>query len=231
MHLSDRPCIVTDDPADYLLIVPATYPTQALPRYMTQTEVRAFLRGIENPRDRALFSLIYLYGLRVGEAVMLHRADVDLERARIVVRRNKGGVWTERPLFSSVRTQLDAYFAAYGEPHDALFPGRGGPLKKRQVQSLFTTYRDRSGLNRRYTCHCLRHSIATHLLDAGVPLEFVQDHLGHRNIKSTSIYARITDRNRAAQFRKLEASPWIVHPEPRKEQPCQPPLAAETADT
>jgi integrase len=197
---------------------------------MTQVEVRAFLCGIGSPRDRALFSLIYLYGLRVGEAVLLDRAAVDLDRSRLVVRRVKGGVWTERPLFSSVKAQLEDYFAECGEPAGALFPGRGGALRKRQIQALFSRYRDGAGLSRRYTCHCLRHSIATHLLDAGVPLEFVQDHLGHRNIKSTSIYARITDQNRAAQFRKLEASPWIVHPEHRKEPPCAHPKVAEAAD-
>jgi integrase len=229
VHLSESPCIVTDDPTDYLLLMAAAPPNayQALPRYMTQTEVRAFLREIRNVRDRALFSLIYLYGLRVGEAVLLERTDVDLDRARIVVKRNKGGVWTERPLFSSVRSQLDYYFTTCGEPTDALFPGRDGALKKRQIQTLFTRYRDNAGLSHRYTVHCLRHSIATHLLNAGVPLEFVQDHLGHRNIKSTSIYARITDRNRAAQFKRLESSPWIVHPgttmHERKEESCEEP--------
>lgn len=100
-----------------------------------------------------------------------------------------------------------------GAPADSpLFPGRSGPLRKRQIQALFTRYRDRAGLDRRYTCHGLRHSIATHLLDAGVSLEFVQDHLGHQSIRSTSIYARITDQRRAAVFRELEASPWIVNP-------------------
>jgi integrase len=196
---------------------------------MTQTEVRAFLHSIENARDRVLFSIIYLYGLRVGEAVLLLRDDIDLPRGRIIVKRVKGGVWTERPLFSSVRVQMEAYFADLGEPTGALFPGRDGALRKRQIQALFTLYRDRARLNRRYTTHCLRHSIATHLLDAGVPLEFVQDHLGHRNIKSTSIYARITDRNRAAQFRKLEVSPWIVHPE-RKEESCAHAQVAEAAN-
>jgi site-specific recombinase XerD len=70
----------------------------------------------------------------------------------------------------------------------------------------------KAGLPQRLTTHSLRHSIATHLLDAGASLEFVQDHLGHRNIRSTAIYARITDRHREALFRRLESSPWIVQP-------------------
>ncbi len=148
---------------------------------------------------------------------MLEREDIDFDRARIVIRRVKGGVWTERPLFTTVCEQLTAFVDDDPTPRGALFTGRAGSLKKRQIQSLFTRYRDRAGLSRRYTCHSLRHSIATHLLDAGLPLEFVQDHLGHRNIRSTTIYARVTDHYRATVFRKLESSPWIVKPIPRKE--------------
>jgi site-specific recombinase XerD len=86
-------------------------------------------------------------------------------------------------------------------------------LKKRRIQALFTRYRDAAGLRRDLTCHSLRHAIATHLLDAGVPLEVIQDHLGHQSIRSTSIYARITSHRRAALFEELERSPWVVHPD------------------
>lgn len=186
---------------------------QPLPRYLTQEEVRRFLAAAAGPRDRALFALVYLYGLRVGEVALLRRGDVDLDRARIVIRRLKGGVWTERPLFSWAAGILRWYLGEQALPEDApLFPGRSGPLRKRQIQALFSRYRDRAGLSPRYTCHGLRHAIATHLLDAGCALEFVQDHLGHRSIRSTSIYARITDRHRTAVFRRPESSPWIVRP-------------------
>jgi site-specific recombinase XerD len=188
-------------------------PTQRLPRYLTQAETRAFFDAIGKFRDLTLFSLIYLYGLRVSEATLLERGDVDLERSRLVVKRVKGGVWAERPLFEAVESLLRLHLAGTHNHADApLFAGRRGALKKRQIQTLFARYRDRAGLSPRYTAHSLRHSIATHLLDAGATLEFVQDHLGHQSIRSTSIYARITDRHRAALFKKLEASPWIVQP-------------------
>jgi integrase/recombinase XerD len=186
-------------------------PSQRLPRYLTQLEVRAFLSTIRSLRDRALFVLIYHYGLRVGEVALLHREDVDLERGRIVIKRLKGGAWTEQPLFSTTARLLRRYLGARASD-EPLFRGRRGALKKRQIQALFVRYRDLAGLDSRYTCHGLRHSIATHLLDAGVALEFVQDHLGHQSIRSTSIYARITDRHREALFRQLERSPWIVQP-------------------
>jgi len=188
-------------------------PAQRLPRYLSQAEVARFFSAIATPRDRALFGLIYLYGLRVGEVALLRVSDVDLERGRIIVRRLKGGAWSERPLFHSAAKLVMALPNIRAiDSAVPLFAGRRGPLRKRQIQALFERYRDRAELPRTFTCHCLRHSIATHLLDAGVALEFVQDHLGHQSIRSTSIYARITDHHRAAVFERLESSPWIVQP-------------------
>lgn len=189
---------------------------QRLPRYLTQPETQAFFSAIASPRDRALFALIYHHGLRVGEVALIARGDVDLARGRILVRRLKGGRWSEQPLFGATHQLLAHHLAELAE-EDArapLFSGRAGPLQRRQIQSLFCRYRDAVGLVRHYTCHSLRHSIATHLLDAGMNLEFIQDHLGHQDIRSTTIYARITDRHRVAQFRRLENSPWIIHPAP-----------------
>ncbi|MEK7315646.1 MAG: site-specific integrase [Candidatus Eisenbacteria bacterium] len=186
---------------------------QEIPRYLTQDEVRRLFGVIDSARDRALFAILYLYGLRVGEVAFLRVGDIDLERSRIVVRRSKGGVWTERPIFSVVARLLRRYFGTSALAlDDPLFLGRSGPLQKRQIQSLFARYRDLAGLRPALTCHGLRHAIATHLLDAGCSLEFVQDHLGHRTIRSTSIYARISDQNRLGVFQRLEASPWIVYP-------------------
>jgi integrase len=162
--------------------------------------------------------LTYLYGLRVGEVALIRRGDLDLDRSRIVIRRLKNGNWTERPIFSSLRERLCRHLArSAGREDDPLFLGRHGPLRKRQVQSLFARYREAAGLPHRYTCHGLHHAIATHLLDAGCSLEFVQDHLGHRSIRSTSIYAQITDHHRLALFQRLERSPWIVQPAAEKE--------------
>jgi len=207
VHASAKTCSrLISKPA---LVPPPSEP----PKYLRQEEVRRFLGAITGVRDRLIFLLVYLYGLRVGEVSLLRRCDVDLERSRIVVRRLKNGNWSERPLFSSARNLLRRYLAETPVEDDSpLFRGRRGPLRKRQVQSLFSRYRDAAGLSRRKTCHALRHSIATHLLDAGCSLEFVQDHLGHRSIRSTSIYARITDHRRLALFQKLERSPWIVQP-------------------
>lgn len=193
--------------------MPDSQPRFKLPRYFTQSQLADFFAVIDEPRDRTLFSLIYLYGLRVGEVALLQRQDVDLARGRIVIKRLKGGYWAERPLFSACGALLTAHLGeASADSVAPLFPGRAGALRKRQIQVLFARYRDAAGLPQFLTAHSLRHSIATHLLDAGASLEFIQDHLGHQSIRSTSIYARITDRHRAEVFAQLEASPWIVRP-------------------
>ncbi len=201
-------------------------PHQRPPRYLTQDEVRRFFASVENVRDRALFVLMYHHGLRVGEVLLLQRGDLDLARGRVLVRRLKGGAWSEQILFGATSELLRAHVAQTdSDGASPLFPGRHGPLRRRQIQSRFVRYRRVAGLPEHLTTHSLRHSIATHLLDAGAHLEFVQDHLGHRNIRSTAIYARITDRHRETLMRTFERSPWIVHPE---SSPAQPPLEKST---
>jgi integrase len=211
MRLFAKGCSGAEAVIPLAMPYPAT--PQRLPRYLSQAQLNSFFRVVADPRDQALFCLIYHHGLRVSEVGLLTWADVDLERGRIVVKRLKGGAWTEQPLFSTARALLAGHAASVGRADTApLFPGRAGPLRKRQIQALFSHYRDIAGLPPFFTTHSLRHSIATHLLDAGVSLEFVQDHLGHQSIRSTSIYARITDHHRAALFQRLESSPWIVQP-------------------
>jgi integrase len=184
------------------------------PRFLSQDAVGAFFASIGSPRDRALFALIYLYGLRVSEATRLRRKDVDLEQRRILIRRAKHGIWGIRPLFASSATLLAEYLAAdrRSEPDRPLFPGRAGPLRKRRIQQLFTRYARSAGLPVEASCHSLRHAIATHLLDAGESLEFVKEHLGHRKIENTAIYARVSNPARERAFQRLERSRAIVHP-------------------
>ncbi len=184
------------------------------PKYLSQDEVARLFGVIEAPRDRALFTLIYLYGLRVSEATRLRRKDVDLVHARIVIRRCKGGIWGIRPFFASARALVTEFLGTVppSDPEAPLFPGRGGPLRKRRIQELFTRYARAAGLSSGATCHSLRHAIATHLLDAGESLEFVKEHLGHRRIENTAIYARVSNPARDRAFARLEKSSAIVHP-------------------
>jgi integrase len=197
--------------------VPAIYNLEPPPRFLTQDEVVRFFKVIDDARDRALFGLTYLYGLRISETVALRRKDVDLTAGRILIRRSKHGIWGIRPLFGSARSLLAAYL--FDRPSNdtgeaALFVGRQGPLRRRRVQQLFSRYAEAAQLPEKATCHSLRHAIATHLLDAGESLEFVKEHLGHRKIENTAIYARVSNPARERAFARLEKSRAVVHPIP-----------------
>jgi len=179
-------------------------------KYLSKEEIERFFLYIKSPRDKALFGLTYLYGLRVSEAALLTLEDIDFERRRIFIHRVKGGIGGERPLFKTVERLLRRYFRTRLKTGDGLFTGRQGNLKKQRIQQLFKQYARKAGLDSKYSVHSLRHSIATHLLEAGEGIEFVRDHLGHRSIQNTMIYAQITDNRREEVFRRIERSSEIA---------------------
>jgi integrase len=179
----------------------------SLPSYLTQPEIRALFAVISNPRDRLLFGLAYAYGLRVGEIVRLDRDDVDLERRRIRIRRLKGGLSGERPIFRNLLPLLKQHLESPGDSAKALFLGRQGRLKTRRIQALFRQYATWAGLPRPLRhVHVLRHSTAVHLLDSGEAIDFVRDFLGHRAIQSTLVYGQVSDVRRTRAMRRLERS-------------------------
>jgi integrase/recombinase XerD len=184
---------------------------RTLPKYFTQDELKRFFAVIDSPRDKALFGLIYHYGLRVGEALMLTVDDVNFKNHRITIRRLKNGLGGEKPLWRHTAKLIRSYLRERRDVGPYLFTGRKGPLQKRQVQQLFNEYAEAAGIKER-SVHALRHSMAVHLLEAGRGIEYVADHLGHKNIQNTRIYAQITNPLREQVFRELEQHPKIVRP-------------------
>ena len=156
-----------------------------------------------------LFALIYHYGLRVEEATLLTLESVDLKNLHIRIQRLKNGVSSQKPLWRHNAKLLRPYLRVRQDAGHWLFTGRQGPLKKRQIQQLFTDYAKKAGIKGR-SIHSLCHSIAVHLLEAGQGIEYVADHLGHKNIQNTRIYAQITTSLRQEVFAKLERHPKIV---------------------
>ena len=153
--------------------------------------------------------LIYHYGLRVGEALMLTVDDVHFTNHRITIRRSKHGLGGEKPLWRHTAKLIRRYLRERRDVAPYLFTGRKGPLQKRQVQTLFTDDADAAGIKNR-SVHGLRHSMAVHLLEAGRGIEYVADHLGHKNIQHTRIYAQLTNPLREQVFRELEQHPKMV---------------------
>lgn len=125
---------------------PLLLPRAALPRYLTQEEVQRFFSVISSPRDRALFALIYHYGLQVEEATLLTLESVDLKNLHIRIQRLKNGVSSQKPLWRHNAKLLRSYLRVRQDAGHWLFTGRQGPLKKRQIQYALQTMPSRHAL-------------------------------------------------------------------------------------
>lgn len=187
-------------------------------KYLTQEETKRLFEVIKkkgSKRDQAMFKVIYDYGLRASEVGLLLIDDVDLKRRKIKIQRLKDGYTGEKPITSDTAKVLKAYIEERKKKKDfnpiLFISKKQNPISRNRLHEIFCKYAEEANLpkDKRHV-HVLRHSIATHLLDAGQPIEYVQDHLGHKSINSTSIYAKITDKKRTQVFREMERSSQIV---------------------
>ena len=179
-------------------------------KYLTQKEVKSFFSQIQDKRDKALFAMIYRYGLRVSEATLLTPDSINWDDNRIYIRRVKNGISTERRLYEDVRRAIKTYLRVRQETGTALFTGREGNLKPNTIAKLFKKYARQAKLDNKASVHSFRHSCGVHSLEAGLDVREVQDLLGHRNIQNTMIYTQITDKKRERVDKHLEESPDIV---------------------
>ena len=179
---------------------------------LTQEEVRRLFKVITNTRDRALVHMAYRHGLRASEVGLLRRNDADLRTGRLTVHRLKGSLSGVYPMQPDTHKLLKAYLRSREDVCPYVFvSNRQVPISRYAVWHLMQHYSEAAGLPaEKRTFHILKHSIATHLLDAGADLAFVRDWLGHVNIQNTLVYARVTTVKRDAEARRLFASPWVV---------------------
>jgi len=180
-------------------------PTETI-RFLTLDETARLFRAIgPHRRDRALFLVAYRHGLRASEVGLLRVEDVDLRTLRIMVHRLKGSHSGAHPLQADETKALKALLRERAVPSPILFPSRrGDPIARRTLDWLMKKYGAAADLppaKRHF--HCLKHSIATHLLEAGADLRFVQDWLGHSNIQNTVVYTFLTARGRDSVARKV----------------------------
>jgi type 1 fimbriae regulatory protein FimB len=187
--------------------VPSRVPREKY-TYLTTREVNLLFAQITDLRDCALFGTMYYFGLRASEVGLLLREYVNFRTRRIYIQRLKGGVPGEKVMTADCRRLLQRYLQSRRDALPYLFPSRNNqPISRKRIDALFRHYATQAGLppHKRHS-HCLRHSIATHLIDAGQSLEYVQDHLGHRSIQSTGVYAKISDAKRERVAAHLELS-------------------------
>lgn len=164
-----------------------------LPVVLSRREVVLLIRNVKNLKHRLMVALAYGSGLRVGELVHLKVRDLDFDGRRILVREGKGKKDRLTVLPDKLFVQLQR--CCFGKSGgDFVFESeRGGRLHERSLQTVFHRARKKAGILKDAHFHSLRHSFATHLLENGTNIRFVQELLGHRDIKTTQIYTQVSE--------------------------------------
>jgi integrase/recombinase XerD len=168
---------------------------RTLPNPLTEREVAALLEAEPNLKHRAILMTLYSGGLRLQEALQLRPVDIDSAAMRIRIRSGKGGKERYVMLSFTLLDTLRIYFKQY-RPELWLFFGQTKvePLNSRSVQNMIRKAATAAGIRKKVTAHILRHSFATHLLDRGTNLRYIQDLLGHKSIRTTMRYTHVSRR-------------------------------------
>jgi site-specific recombinase XerD len=166
---------------------------KTLPVVLSPGEVARLLAATTSLKYRTIFSLQYGAGLRVGEACSLEVGDIDSARMLLRIRHSKGHP-REVPMSARLLTALRTYWRAERPAQPMMFPGRltGRPLTRAAVKQALDPVVQAAAIDRHVTTHTLRHSYATHMLDAGADLRTVQVLLGHAYVSSTTHYTQLS---------------------------------------
>lgn len=165
-----------------------------LPSVLSHQEVLRILQTTVNLKHRVLLTIIYSAGLRVGEAVRLKRSDIDPARKVIHIRQGKGKKDRYTVLSGAALSLLQRYIQ-YEQPLEYLFPSgerKEKHITEHTVQYVFEKSRRTAGITKPASVHTLRHSFATHLLEEGTDLRYIQELLGHESPKTTEIYTHVS---------------------------------------
>lgn len=176
-----------------------------LPEPLGRSEVARLIEATQNVKHRALLMTCYAAGLRVGELVRLRTDDIHSERMLIRVREGKGRKDRDTLLSPRLLSELRAYWRVE-RPHGWLFLNgeRSGHLPVGTAQRIYYTAKQRTGITRGRGIHTLRHSFATHLLEAGVDLPTIQRLLGHSSLATTAKYLHVTSKHLSGTHSPLD---------------------------
>lgn len=170
--------------------------TDYLPTVLSKKEIKQMLEKTTNPKHNFLISLMYSAGLRVSETIKIKMRDFDLDRKMIVVRQGKGQkdrcTLLSEKLMPVLKKQLSLKGAS-----DYLFTGAGGKghLTSESAEKIIKKAAESANIAKKVSCHCLRHSFATHLLEAGTSIRYIQELLGHSRLETTQIYTKVANNN------------------------------------
>lgn len=168
-----------------------------LPNVLSEQQIRALLAAIGNIKHKTLVAVLYSAGLRAGELINLRKQDINMDTNIIFVRGGKGKKDRTTILARHVAEMITEYVATC-KPNHWLFEGPGRTrYSLTSINTLLKRYARKAGIEQRVSSHVLRHSFATHLLEQGVDLRYIQTLLGHSNSKTTEIYTHVSSKSLA----------------------------------
>ena len=168
---------------------------KVLPNVLSKEEVKAILDAPYNLKHRAMLAMIYSCGLRRGELLNLTKFDIDSKRMVVIIRMAKGKKDRIVPLSPKILNLLRDYYKSYN-PKEFLFEGQsGGKYSEKSLENVLKQSLFKARNKKPVTLHWLRHSYATHLLENGTDLRYIQDLLGHKSSKTTEIYTHVSTKN------------------------------------
>jgi integrase/recombinase XerD len=167
-----------------------------LPNVLTKEEVKQILEVYRNSKHKVMLSLIYSCGLRRSELLNLKPLDVDSKRGVLIIRQSKGMKDRIAPLSEKVVVMLRQYYMEY-KPKVWLFEGQrpGEKYDERSLANVLKQALAKLKMKKPVSLHWLRHSYATHLLEAGTDLRYIQEILGHKSSKTTEIYTHVSTKS------------------------------------
>ncbi len=179
-----------------------------LPKVIHIEDVAKMIKQTENIKHKTMLMLVYGMGLRVSEIVKLEITDIDSKNMQVHIRGAKGKKDRYANLPEAVLPFLRNYYKAY-KPKKYLFEGQyGEQYSSRSAQQVFKQSLERANINKNIGIHGLRHSFATHLLEQGTDISYIQKLLGHNNIKTTLIYAHVGKKDVKAIKSPIDQIKW-----------------------
>jgi integrase/recombinase XerD len=167
-----------------------------LPNVLSKEEVKLILNAHSNIKHKMMLSLIYSCGLRRSELLNLKPADIDSKRGIVIIRQSKGKKDRIAPLSPKILEMLREYYTGY-KPKTWLFEGQNENTKydERSLSNVLKQALTKSRISKPVSLHWLRHSYATHLLESGTDLRYIQELLGHSSSKTTEIYTHVSTKS------------------------------------
>lgn len=173
--------------------VPIKKKEKQLPKVISKEKIKQMIELTENLKHKLVIKLLYSSGLRLQELIDLKRKDIDFERGILNVRKGKGNKDRVTLISENLKLDLLKYYSNNIFKTEYVFEGRKGKYTKKSVQKVLDLAGKKVGI--KVTPHMLRHSFATHLLENGTDIRYIQKLLGHSNLKTTEIYTHVSTKD------------------------------------